>query len=207
MERKARKHKFSKAVALLSAVSMTVAGVLPAMGAPEEGNSEAEPLENQVLDLEFEGDLQDSSPAAHNVTASGSGYEYVDGVGGGQAVRLQGDTYINLGKEEDLQPENLTLSFWINPSETMTGEQVISWNKNEFSSDGWYLTSENDNAPLAISIGDNANGGQPYKVSVRADRAAFFPAGEWTHVAVTYDSATKEVCFYRNGVKREETAC
>ncbi len=42
--------------------------------------------------------------------------------------------------------------------------------------------------------------GQPYKVRVASsDRAAFFPADEWTHVVVTYDHATKAVALYRNG--------
>ena len=127
----------------------------------------------------------------------------MDGVNGGQALSLSGSTYVNLGKDESLQPENLTLSFWINPNETLTGEQIISWNKNEWWTDGWYLSSLNDNTPLTLSIGPANQGGQPYNVKVSGNRAEFFPAGEWTHIVVTYDSTTKDVQMYRNGIAQE----
>ena len=180
---------------------MTVTSVFPAFAAPAAGGAgrAADPLENQVLDLEFEGDVEDGTNTISGISIQGDGYEYVDGVNGGKALSLSGSTYVNLGKDERLQPENLTLSFWINPNETLTGEQIISWNKQEYYTDGWYLTSENDNTPLALSIGEGKGQGQPYKVSVKADRTEFFPAGEWTHIVVTYDSETKDVAFYRNG--------
>src|SRR5690606_24907729 len=83
-----------------------------------------------------------------------------------------------LGTGAHLQPEDLTLSFWFKPSEPMgTGEQVIAWSKTVYNSDGWYLASENNNRPLALSIGPA--GSQPYKVSVRTSRAAFFPTDAW----------------------------
>ena len=50
-----------------------------------------------------------------------------------------------------------------------------------------------------MSVGPAANNGQPYRVSVDGNRAEFFPVGEWTHVAVTYDKETKDIRFYRNG--------
>ena len=195
-----KKNKLSF-IAVLSVFSMTVTSVLPAMAAPaaDDAGRAGDALENQVLDLEFEGELTDGTDTIADISISGDGYEYVDGVNGGQALSLTGSTYVNLGKDERLQPENLTLSFWINPNETITGEQIISWNKQEYNTDGWYLTSENDNTPLALSVGEGANGGQPYKVSVKGNRAEFFPAGEWTHIVVTYDSETKDVAFYRNG--------
>lgn len=58
---------------------------------------------------------------------------------------------------------------------------------------------ENGNRPLTLSVGPAANNGQPYRVSVDGNRAEFFPVGEWTHVAVTYDKETKDIRFYRNG--------
>ena len=188
-------------IAVLSVVSMTVTSVFPAFAAPAAGGAgrAADPLENQVLDLEFEGNVEDGTDTISGISIQGDGYEYVDGVNGGQALSLTGSAYVNLGKDVRLQPENLTLSFWINPNETITGEQIISWNKQEYYTDGWYLTSENDNTPLALSIGEGKGQGQPYKVSVKADRTEFFPAGEWTHIVVTYDSETKDVAFYRNG--------
>lgn len=192
-------------IAVLSVVSMTVTSVFPAFAAPAAGGAgrAADPLENQVLDLEFEGDVEDGTNTISGISIQGDGYEYVDGVNGGKALSLSGSTYVNLGKDERLQPENLTLSFWINPNETLTGEQIISWNKDEWWTDGWYLSSLNDNTPLTLSIGPANQGGQPYNVKVSGNRAEFFPAGEWTHIVVTYDSATKDVQMYRNGIAQE----
>lgn len=164
-----------------------------------------------VLDLAFEGDVADSGPLTHPVTLRGhngsapAGYSYVAGVTpGSQALRLDGNTYLDLGVSTELQPEDLTLSFWIEPSGTLSGEHVVTWNKGAYNSDGWYLSSESDTVPLALSVGPAS--GQPYKVRVASsDRAAFFPADEWTHVVVTYDHATKDVAFYRNGEKVPST--
>ena len=130
----------------------------------------------------------------------GKGTEnYAEGVKG-QGLSLDGKSYVKLGTEEDLQPENLTLSFWMKPNKDMgNGEQLITWNKNEYFTDGWYLSMENGNRPLTLSVGPAANNGQPYRVSVDGNRSEFFPTGEWTHVAVTYDKETKDIRFYRNG--------
>ena len=49
-------------------------------------------------------------------------------------------------------------------------------------------------------------GGQQYKIWTKsADPNAFFPTDQWTHVAVTYDSDTKEAKVYRNGIPQETT--
>lgn len=122
---------------------------------------------------------------------------------GGKALKLSGNTYIDVGTSGTLQPENLTLSFWIKPNETMTGEQMIMWNKTAWFSDGWYVSSENDNKPLSISIGSSDPNMQPYKVSVSGARAAFFPVDTWIHVAITYDNETKRPLIYRNGVRQQ----
>ncbi|WP_435738664.1 beta-L-arabinofuranosidase domain-containing protein [Cellulosimicrobium sp. PMB13] len=168
-------------------------------------------LSDPVLDLAFEGDVADSGPLAHPVSLRGhagsapAGFEYVDGVvPGSQALRLTGSTYLDLGTSTELQPEDLTLSFWIEPSGRLAGEHLVTWNKRAYNSDGWYLSSESDTVPLALSVGPAS--GQPYKVRVASsDRASFFPVDEWTHVVVTYDHATKDVAFYRNGEKVPST--
>ena len=153
-----------------------------------------------MLNLSFDGSLKDSG-GAHGVTMGRGAENYAEGIKG-QGLSLDGKSYVKLGTEADLQPENLTLSFWLKPNKDMgNGEQLISWNKNEWYTDGWYLSMENGNRPLTLSVGPAATNGQPYRVSVDGNRAAFFPTGEWTHVAVTYDKETKEICFYRNGTK------
>lgn len=157
----------------------------------------------KVLSLEFEGNVSDSSVKANHGTIQGTNYAYVDGVNGGKALKLNGGTYLNLGKSGTLQPADLTLSFWLKPNEKMTGEHMIMWNKTVWYSDGWYLSSENDNKPLAISLGSSDANKQPYKVSVTGSRADFFPVDRWTHVAITYDSKSKQVIIYRNGIKQQ----
>ncbi len=138
----------------------------------------ADALPDPVLDLAFDGDVADASPLAHPVTLKGhagsapTGYSYVDGVdGAGQALRLSGSTYLDLGSSTALQPEDLTLSFWVEPSGKLSGEHVITWNKQAYNSDGFYLSSESDTVPLTLSVGPAS--GQPYKVRV----ASFRPCG------------------------------
>lgn len=187
-----------KLIAFSISLAMTVVPVTPAAAAGAEQNTEG--LQNAVLDLEFENSLEDSSGKGNNGTLSSGEAEYVDGVVG-KGLKMNGSSYVNLGNSTDLQPENLTLSFWIRPDSDMKGEELISWNKNEWYTDGWYLSSENDNTPLTLSVGPAKTNGQPYRVSVSGKRSEFLPTGEWTHIAVTYDKDSKEICFYRNGVK------
>ncbi|MDQ1135210.1 DUF1680 family protein [Microbacterium sp. SORGH_AS 1204] len=151
----------------------------------------------KVLDLPFDDTLTDAGPHKIPTSMLRGSAAYVDGIHG-RALSLRGGDAVGLGTSALLQPENLTLSFWFKPDGAMgTGEQVFTWNKGVYNSAGWYLTAENANTPLALSIGPAS--GQPYKVAVNGSRDAFFPAGQWTHVAVTYDQATKAVTFYRNG--------
>jgi len=156
----------------------------------------------KVLDLAFDGSLVDSSSGRNPVAMKEGAAEYVPGIDG-QALNLTGDDALTLGTSPTLQPENLTLSFWFKPNGAMTGEEVFTWSKAEYNSEGWYLSSENDGTPLALSIG--RSNGQPYKVSVQGARAAFFPDGQWTHVVATYDKASQAVTFYRNGERQVST--
>lgn len=184
--------KRGKSMAMLLSAAMLVTPLSPLTVEAAEG------LKNQVLDLSFDNSLKDPA-GAHGVTMGKGTENYAEGIKG-QGLSLDGKSYVKLGTEEDLQPENLTLSFWMKPNKDMgNGEQLITWNKNEYFTDGWYLSMENGNRPLTLSVGPAANNGQPYRVSVDGNRAEFFPVGEWTHVAVTYDKETKDIRFYRNG--------
>lgn len=197
--KRSRHRPGARTVAALLGAALVLTGWAPVATAADAG------LGTPVLDLRFEGDVVDGSPSAHPVTVRGhagsttTNIGYVAGVAeGAQALELGGNTYLDLGSSTDLQPEDLTLSFWLRPSGKVTGEQVVSWNKGAYNTDGWYLSSESDTSPLALSIGPAT--GQPYKVRVAsADRASFLPADQWTHLVVTYDAATKDVAFYRNG--------
>jgi glucan-binding YG repeat protein/DUF1680 family protein len=163
--------------------------------------------EERVLNLELEGDTADTSEKHHPVSLVGNNYAYIQGVTEGtQALELKGSTYVDLGTDASLNPSSLTYSFWVNPTKDMgTGEHLFVWNKETYDSDGWYLSSENANKPLSISIGSSDTGKQPYKVGIEANRSDFFPIGEWTHIAVSFDDETKEVTMYRNGIKQRVT--
>lgn len=181
---------------LLAAGGLAVVAPTAAVGAPVSIEAA------KVLDLRFDGDLADAGPNGSTVTMQKGTAAYGAGVRG-QAFALNGSNAIRLGTAAYLQPADLTVSFWFKPGATMTGEQVFAWSKLAYNSPGWYLTSESDASPLVLSVGSAS--GQPYKVAVDTPRAGFFPAGQWTHVVVTYDKATKGVTFYRNGVRQIST--
>ena len=153
----------------------------------------------KVLELPFDGSLADVSPKANSLSMQKGTAGYGTGLSG-QAFNFNGSNAVNLGTAAHLQPTNLTVSFWFKPNVAMAGEQVFSWNKQAYTSDGWYLTSESNTTPLALSIGPAT--GQPYKVAVDAPRSTFFPTDQWTHIVATYDKATKNVAIYRNGLRQ-----
>lgn len=185
-------------IAAVAAAAMLISGLSPAAAADEPSFEDS-----KVLDLRFDGSLADASANAAPLTMQKGTARYGEGVDGGQAFSFDGASAIRLGTAAYLQPQDLTVSFWYNPTTAMTGEQVFAWSKDAYNSDGWYLTSESAGTPLALSIGPSS--GQPYKVAVDVPRAEFFPTGEWTHVVATYDHETKGVAFYRNGIRQAAT--
>ncbi len=155
---------------------------------------------SQVLFLPFEGNVEDASPAGNHGTLNKEA-NYVDGVNG-QALLLDGTTYIDLGTSGSLQPAQLTFAAWLKVDGTLAGEHMITWFKpnGNYQGQGWYLSCLDDNTPLKLSVGPAA--GQPMEIFVSGSRSEFFPAGEWVHIAVTYDSGTHTCAIYRNGVSQ-----
>ncbi|MFB2585565.1 beta-L-arabinofuranosidase domain-containing protein [Herbiconiux liukaitaii] len=195
--------RFLRLVAMAAAPLVLAGGLMAAAPAPS-ASAAADPAFDaaKVLDLRFDGDLADAGPNATAITMQKGDAAFAEGARG-QAFEFSGSSAISLGTAASLQPSSLTASFWFKPSGAMTGEQVFSWSKTVYNSDGWYLTSASDSTPLALSIGPG--GSQPYQVAVDAPRAEFFPADEWTHVVATYDETTKAVAFYRNGERQTAT--
>lgn len=190
-----------RALALATATVVAATGL--AVMTPAAASAAPLSIESaKVLDLRFDGDLSDAGPNAAAVTMQKGTAAYGAGIDG-QAFNLNGTNAIRLGTASYLQPADLTVSFWFKPNANMTGEQVFAWSKLPYNSAGWYLTSESDGSPLVLSVGPGSS--QPYKVAVDTARAGFFPTGQWTHVVVTYDKATKDVRFYRNGVRQIST--
>lgn len=193
--------------ALRRLVAAGVVGPFLAVGSLAPANAVEPALTDPVLDLSFEQSVADASALAHPTALKGTlTHAYVDGVEEGtHALQLQGGTYLDLGTSTALQPQDLTLSVWVKPTSGWTGEQVLTWSKSTWNSDGWYVASESATSPLAVSIGPATSGNnQPYMVTVASqDRASFLPTGTWTHLAVTYDHTTKAVKIYRNGTAVE----
>ncbi|QHC68072.1 hypothetical protein GSU68_16855 [Rathayibacter sp. VKM Ac-2759] len=184
-----------------AAVMALTAGLL-AVGPTAQAAPVTSLDDSTVLELPFDGTITDTSGRGNTVGIQKGTAAYGTGLAG-QAFEFTGSNAVSLGTDARLQPADLTVSFWYKPTAAMSGEQVFTWNKTAYNSDGWYLTSEGDSTPLALSIGPSS--GQPYKVAIDASRAGFFPTGEWTHVVATYDRTTKDVAFYRNGVKQPST--
>lgn len=114
--------------------------------------------------------------------------------------------YLNLGTAADLCPSSFSVSLWINQDNAWgSAEQILVWNKNEYFSNGWYISSNGSNVPLAISFGPATSGGQPYQVQVQGARTDFFPLNTWVHVGITYDGLKKECKVFRNGILQPTT--
>lgn len=155
---------------------------------------------SKVLELSFEKDVRDGSSAQNHGTLNKEG-TYVEGVSG-QALYFDGSTYIDLGTSETLQPSHLTFTAWIKCDSLLQGEHMLAWFKpsGNYQGSGWYLSCLSADIPLKLSVGEST--GQPMELYVSANRADFFPEGEWVHIAVTYDSDTKTAAIYRNGLSQ-----
>ncbi|MDQ8735666.1 beta-L-arabinofuranosidase domain-containing protein [Paenibacillus sp. LHD-38] len=155
--------------------------------------------DSMEMELKFEDNITDSSTNAIQGTLNGSAI-YTSGKVG-KALQLNGtNNYIDLGTSSALQPQNLTVSFWVKPDTNLVGEHIVMWNKpsGAWNGEGWYLSILSDDVPLKLSTGTSVQ--ESY---VTGDRNAFFPVGEWTHIAVTYDNATKNAAIYRNGMAQQ----
>ena len=155
-------------------------------------------LEGKVLGLSFETDVKDNSGNGLDGSLNKEG-AFVEGVDG-QALYLDGSTYIDLGNAGELQPAQLSFATWVKVDAILAGEHMITWFKpsGDYKGEGWYLSCLDDNTPLKLSVGKSA--GQPMEIFVSGSRTDFFPEGEWVHIAVTYDSDTHKAAIYRNGV-------
>lgn len=153
---------------------------------------------NNELGLSFENNIKDNS--SNHIIANLVGNEkYVDGIKG-RAIQFDGATYIDLGESRELQPKDITISFWIKIMEPLSNEHMIMWCKPDgnYMGDGWYLTSLNDEIPLKLSVG-SVSEGLPLEAYTQNDRNGFFGLKTWTYIAVTFEDKTKTAKIYRNG--------
>ena len=203
-----KKFLWRKTVSLLLAGAMVLGCAEPlyAQAAENSAGADLSALSAaKVLELKFDDNITDSSDNEFTVTAHGKdGKEknatFAEGVSN-SALSLDGNTYLDLGTSEKLQPENMTVSFWFKATKALAGEHIIMWNKpsGAWDGQGWYLSCLNDSCPLKLSVGSNKNGEVLTEYAINTSRSEFFPVDEWVHVAVTYNGADGKVVFYRNG--------
>lgn len=164
------KGAWRKGIAAVAAIPMVFTLMTAGTAGAAEVDSSIQPATsdtNKVLDLGFDGNLTDNSAAANTVTEYKGTATYVDGVDGKAITLSQGA--LSLGASQKLQPESLSLSFWWNPSKTMTGEQILMWGKGKYNENGWYLSSNSDTKPLVLSVGVGSGGsgsGQPLEFNL-----------------------------------------
>ena len=179
---------------------MLAGSILPSLPVYAETDSLALLNESKTLEMSFDGTLEDKVLTDRSVLARGrDGGEkeavYTEGVSG-EALQLDGATYIDLGTEQDIQPENLTASVWVKANAVCQGTADYLEQGGDINEDGWYLNTT-DNNPLVFICGNGSQRQPDHRSSyVEGKRSEFFPAGEWVHVAVTYKrrKPRKQLC-------------
>ncbi|MBZ4644878.1 MAG: hypothetical protein JG777_367 [Clostridia bacterium] len=137
----------------------------------------------------------DSSGKGHNGTLYG-GVAWSAGKDGNAILFNGTDSYINMGTSKDLQPSDITVSFWYKrTAATLPGEIMFVWAKpnGAWNGEGWYFTSSWEGALTFCTDG-------AVITSTNEKMDTFFPKDEWIHIAATLDSQTKQVKLYKNGV-------
>lgn len=125
-------------------------------------------------------------------TTTGGSATWIAGGHDGAAINLNGGK-IDAGTSRDLQPADITVSYWFKRTASISGEQVVAWFKpnGNYAGQGWFITL---NGAIIMMI----DGTNLFKVAQTPNN--FFPLNEWTHVAFTFNSVTKQGAIYKNGV-------
>ena len=115
----------------------------------------SEPIQDADLELQlkFDGNVSDTSGKDLPIALTGS-ENYIEGMNG-NALQLDGKTYLNQGNSASLQPSMLTAAFWVKAPEALgKGEHIIMWAKpnGNYAGEGWYLSSLSDTVPLKLSV-------------------------------------------------------
>ncbi|MDQ8737707.1 LamG-like jellyroll fold domain-containing protein [Paenibacillus sp. LHD-38] len=150
-------------------------------------------------------EVGDTSGKGHHGLAEGDDSEWINDGHEGGAMKFNGtNQYVDLGDSGQLQPKDITVSYWIKRTVTMNGRNNnILWFKDGWNGNGFYITydgSNLDDVSSSYLIVDGFNG---FYVNESPDE--FLPLGEWTHIAVTFDSTTKQGAIYKNGISQTLT--
>ncbi|WP_419873663.1 LamG-like jellyroll fold domain-containing protein [Candidatus Pristimantibacillus sp. PTI5] len=145
-----------------------------------------------------------SGNGLHGLVEGDDGEWIQDGREGG-ALKFNGtNQYVDLGASGQLQPKDITVAYWIKRTETMNGRNSnILWFKDGWNGNGFYITYDGSNPEDLSSSYMIVDGFNGFYVNESPDE--FLPLGEWTHIAVTFDSETKLGAIYKNGISQTLT--
>ena len=123
----------------------------------------------------------------------------VDGIAG-NGIFLDGvNDYIECGTSGLLQPSSISVSFWLQRTESWNGkEKMFFWAKpsGEYTGNGWFITI-NDTGEQKYSILMCVDGLNHFYVKEEPDN--FFPLNTWVHLVLTFDSETNDCKIYKSG--------
>ena len=124
---------------------------------------------------------------------------FTEGVNG-DAILFTGSTSYDIPAGEKLASKDVTLSYWIKRTGTLSGDNPILWAKKDstYNGNGFYTNYPVGDRYSSFFVMDGFNG-----FYVAENPNDFLPENEWTHVAVTWNSDTKVGKIYKNGIEQE----
>lgn len=156
------------------------------IGCYEFGSSEA--LENGLVAwYKFDGNANDSSGNGNDGTAHGVTLTTDRNGNPNSAYSFDGDDWISVAHDDSLNPDALTVSVWMKPSDWYNGHIPIICKSNESWREGSYR-SQIDNHGDTVTF--------MLRGSASADSCIEF--GKWQLITITVDGQC--MCVYRNGL-------
>lgn len=192
------------ALALCLGMTLTACGTTT----PELSTEPTEPAPvlpvSAVLALDLDHRI---SNAVHPQEAVSLDWEavFTEGIHG-EALYLDGGSFLELPGVPQRLSSQLTFSFWVQSRSPMKGNTSLArfFTDSSQTGPGWSLTSPSDRIPLELTLG--TSGGEPVKLSLSGSRENFFPLGEWVHIAMVSDPQKGSATIYRNGILQVQTA-
>lgn len=148
-------------------------------------------------------EIKDSSESGYTVSAPNlTESDFVEGRNG-EALKFRGeDTSFEIPAGSALATKDITISYWFKRTGEIVGNNCLLWAKNEasYNGNGFYTNYPVGDQYSSFFVVDGFNG-----FYVNENPNNFLPLNEWTHIAVTWDSDSKEGRIYKNAEEQEIT--
>ncbi len=147
------------------------------------------------------GTIADSTD--NNIDGTPGGMAAGDSITGqvGKGLNFDGtNNMVSMGANTLLQPDSITLSFWIRRNSSWLSPWVPLYAKvSGFSSNGWqYYLDPNAGSEIAASL--YVDGNNYFYAPV--DPNTFYPFNTWVFMTLTFNTATNAGAIYKNGVSQ-----